>query len=190
MKNVICFKSSVGLLCLMYLLINGCRNGENDWNQTKELNTTDAYVDFIKKHPKSIYGDDIRSILKDEIKQMHDKAIKIWDTEQENYKTETKKIYSDILQINPKDALALNNMAFLVCVESGHIGYSKALDLLELSLENANQQRILNVSPTWVLHGGFMKLAQPSIGEKDSYPLRELVLYNIEILHKSINSPL
>lgn len=46
------------LIVLATIMVAGCRSAERDWKRAKDANSTDAYADFLAKHPNGQYADE------------------------------------------------------------------------------------------------------------------------------------
>ncbi len=177
-------------LIVISVLFYSCKNEDKDWEKTKNTNNTKAFFEYAIKYPNSVHTNEARSNLKDTLFKMHLKAMDVYHNEEYNdtkQEKEALKIYENILQINPKDAHALNNSAILKWMlyknQEDHSNLQKIQILFKQSFENANFQRISNESLGWVIGGQFIKLALPSADNYNCVPLRDLVYENLSAIN-------
>lgn len=204
--NLVFLKRICKLIFLggVLLLVSGCQKEEDEWNNAVKIGTNEAYVAFLENFPEGEFSVEAISLLRDYFEELHKNAF---DEIHNDNDEKAKEIYEVILRIDPKNALALNNLAYILCTgfyddrpkdqeifsDRDKKYLEEVIELLEQSARYANRRRISSHVLAMVLEGRMIQAAQPPKAGTLSSSLRGQAGSNLEklldLLEMPINKP-
>ncbi|VAW58181.1 hypothetical protein MNBD_GAMMA11-1036 [hydrothermal vent metagenome] len=199
-------RSKLIVICCILLLGFGCAKNENEeWMSAKKADTIDAYVEFLKHFPESEFSSEARNHLRDYFRALQKDAYDALGSENEKSRT----IYEKILSIDPNNALALNNQAYLliagfnngrpkdqnIFLTRDKIIIKETIELLQQAKLNAGSRKIASqiIQTSLVFQVGEklelieIRAAQLPMTDTDSILLKKLVELNLEKLHELLD---
>lgn len=176
------------------LFILGCASEEESWKNAKEADSAEGYSAFVDDFPDGRYSGLAHWRLQESVRSLHIEAFQLLKGSEDAYSAPSA-IYAEILRIDPDNAHALNNMAFIVLASEldNDIPYGeqmavieKARRLTERAFESANRREVSQEVRIRAFDGWHFFALQVADYDKQPSSLRGMVGENLKQLGKPL----
>ena len=181
---------AISVLAFSTLFLFGCTSEDESWENAKEANSAEVYSEFVEDFNGLAHWG-----LQESVRSLHIEAFRLLKEGDDEYAASSA-VYSRILRVDPDNAHALNNMAYILLASVYDAPTSerkaiiqKARKLTERAFNKANRRAISPQVTTRAHDGWYFSALQVADHDVRSSSLRGMVGDNLEQVSKPLDKP-